>query len=75
MRHPLENIKEVLLASKNYTANSLQAIKLNKAITYFVANNAQPFQYSPVDVTQNRVNLKNMKKADFGVVRKPIFVE
>ena len=31
VRHPSENIKEVVLASKNYTANSLQAIKLNKS--------------------------------------------
>ena len=52
MYHPSENIKEVLLASKNYTANSLQAIELNKAVTYHIANNAQQFQCSLVDLNQ-----------------------
>ena len=30
---PTSNIKEVLLASRKYTANSPQALELNKAIT------------------------------------------
>ena len=34
------NTKEVLLASKKYTANSSQAIELNKAVTYFIAKEA-----------------------------------
>ena len=37
------NIKEVLLASNKYIANSPQAIELNKAVTYFIAKEAQPF--------------------------------
>ena len=42
-RHPSENIKEALLAGKKFTANSPQAIELNKAVTYFIAKDAQPF--------------------------------
>ena len=40
---PTSNIKEVLLASRKYTANSPQALELNKAVTYFIAKDAQPF--------------------------------
>ena len=40
---PTNNIKEVLLASRKYTANSPQALELNKAVTYFIAKDAQPF--------------------------------
>ena len=42
-RHPSENIKEALLAGKKFAANSPQAIELNKAVTYFIAKDAQPF--------------------------------
>ena len=34
---PTENIKEVLLASRKYTANSPQILELNKTVTYFIA--------------------------------------
>ena len=43
--HPLENIKEALLAGKKFTANSPQAIELNKAVAYFIVKDAQPFSY------------------------------
>ena len=42
-RQSTDSIKEVLLASRKYTANSPQALELNKAVTYFIAKDAQPF--------------------------------
>ena len=42
-RQSTDSIKEVLLVSRKYTANSPQALELNKAITYLIAKDAQPF--------------------------------
>ena len=41
--HSSENTKEVLLANIKYTANSPLATELNKAVTDFIAKDAQPF--------------------------------
>ena len=36
-------LREALLAGNKFAANSPKAIELNKAVTYFIAKDAQPF--------------------------------